>query len=1225
MYTGWAQCPAVLRMKKMRYNKWHVIMPWLLLNLSVIPHDVLGGDSSPVPSSPAPPMQFSASAKNIASALFTTRADPHKKDHATEMPPGVTDELLKKAWEGQTVGCFQLGLAWHNQNPLEAAKWYRLAATQGYALAQANLGVLYEKYLVAPNAHTLVGEGNLTLADGRRIARGEATFFELHDQLQTRLRSARLTGQFALADFTQRSINRLLADSAESIYWYQRAAEQGHAAAQYNLGRIYGKLAKIESKSPVTVPPPALYAEGEPTALFKTTTTAAKKGDSNAQYNLGLIYFYGQGTAKNPAEAAKWWREATTNYHPAAEHGLAYLQAKGIGIQRNIDDSGRKYRKLAYFYLKKAADQQVRNAWLDLGHLYLELATDPERQRIFAQQSQQANNGQGAPLLPEKNLDYRFARLWLTQSAQQFSHRITAKGEDHTSTGIAAQYGLPSVWIEKVNPSVDFGKLVPGQMVQIPGSPDAMLTLGRMELEGAGAPANPQLSARWFRQAAQMDLPGAHFHLAYMFQIGVGVPQNLFLAHRHYQSAARLNHARAQYNLGLLYYQGKSVGQRQLFRYKNQIDLSEMRGVLEQRHPRLAAAQSRYVEWEGRPYLEVIAPAGYRNALKQDLTRFFPFAKVTPAATPIERVHMSFDQAHKLEDWEIPTVLQHLDGQLQRDAIVRYLTKNGHELLAITTPAGLGEKSAAVLQHAFPKAKFKIEGPIEMLGDPLWDTYANVKIQRGEGNRLAYQWWKVAEMNGLPDAQDRREFLTRFLPVNTRNSADNAAANARREFLKAGVEPASTRLSRVTPASESKVWAAGFVVSADGYIVTSSDLFLKNPKQIRIKTESGAVFKARVADSNSTMNGFALLKVDGYRFRPLPLNGTGDSHVNEKSFVLGFKVLNKSKSGPDACSILTHIASTQGNQADPRYVTLSDAILGDRLFLQFNKFLNSAGTANDDSNVFNPKNVFHAKHPVIVKSIKEVRTQLIAQNENLAHAPQFGYLLNREQWYEPGSGEWSFTKPQGKAIHHGKGEFVYLDGSQVRTAPLADGVVGRRQILRILAPTGLAETAGEALREAFWQAGFERQSMQAGLRGAALLNHHGQAIALHFPPLSEEPTHDYPNFNTYDRHLLKIEALLNYLRAQPKVQLDVRRPHNLTYAKQFTLSKAHNTQLGLQGFRAYRPDGWIPPSAHYGHSTHHTTDEMQNNLAGCNLTLECINSPMISRARASMVLVQIED
>ena len=32
---------------------------------------------------------------------------------------------------------------------------------------------------------------------------------------------------------------------------------------------------------------------------------------------------------------------------------------------------------------------------------------------------------------------------------------------------------------------------------------------------------------------------------------------------------------------------------------------------------------------------------------------------------------------------------------------------------------------------------------------------------------------------------------------------------------------------------------------------------------------------------------------------------------------------------------------------------------------------------------------------------------------------------------------------------------------------------------------------------------------------------------------------------------------------------------------------------------------------------------MQKNLGGCNLTLECVKSPMISRARASLVLVQI--
>ena len=171
-----------------------------------------------------------------------------------------------------------------------------------------------------------------------------------------------------------------------------------------------------------------------------------------------------------------------------------------------------------------------------------------------------------------------------------------------------------------------------------------------------------------------------------------------------------------------------------------------------------------------------------------------------------------------------------------------------------------------------------------------------------------------------------------------------------------------------------------------------------------------------------------------------------------------------------------------------------------------------------------------------------------------------------------------------------------------------------------------AEPGRKAVWEAFWQAGFKRQSMKPGLRGAALLNHHGQAVALHFPPLSKVSVHDYPNFNTYDRHLLKVEALLKYLRSQSKIQLNVRQPRNLIYANQFALSKEHSARLGLQGLRAYRHDGWTPPSAHYEHSEHHPTeDEIKGNLTGCNLTLECINSPMISRARASLVLVQIAD
>ena len=159
-------------------------MPWLLLNLGAIPHGASGGDSSPVPSSPAPPVQLSAS-NRVAPALFTPPGSAPAESPPT-LPPGVNDELLRAAWEGQTTACYQLGKAWHDLDPVKAANWYRVAAAQGYALAQANLGILYERYQVAPNAAQLVGEGNLTLPAGRKMKREDATFFEQNDLLRDR-------------------------------------------------------------------------------------------------------------------------------------------------------------------------------------------------------------------------------------------------------------------------------------------------------------------------------------------------------------------------------------------------------------------------------------------------------------------------------------------------------------------------------------------------------------------------------------------------------------------------------------------------------------------------------------------------------------------------------------------------------------------------------------------------------------------------------------------------------------------------------------------------------------------------------------------------------------------------------------------------------------------------------------------------------------------------------
>jgi hypothetical protein len=45
---------------------------------------------------------------------------------------------------------------------------------------------------------------------------------------------------------------------------------------------------------------------------------AAEQGRANAQYNLGRMYATGQGVPKDEAEMVKWWRAAAEQGHAAA-------------------------------------------------------------------------------------------------------------------------------------------------------------------------------------------------------------------------------------------------------------------------------------------------------------------------------------------------------------------------------------------------------------------------------------------------------------------------------------------------------------------------------------------------------------------------------------------------------------------------------------------------------------------------------------------------------------------------------------------------------------------------------------------------------------------------------------------------------------------------------------------------------------------------------------------
>ena len=87
----------------------------------------------------------------------------------------------------------------------------------------------------------------------------------------------------------------LAQDYVKAREWWEKAAAQGNAGAQSNLGVMYE------------------YGLGVAQDYAKTREwfeKAAAQGEAGAQYNLGVMYARGRGVAQNDAKAREWFEKA---------------------------------------------------------------------------------------------------------------------------------------------------------------------------------------------------------------------------------------------------------------------------------------------------------------------------------------------------------------------------------------------------------------------------------------------------------------------------------------------------------------------------------------------------------------------------------------------------------------------------------------------------------------------------------------------------------------------------------------------------------------------------------------------------------------------------------------------------------------------------------------------------------------------------------------------------
>jgi TPR repeat protein len=128
-------------------------------------------------------------------------------------------------------------------------------------------------------------------------------------------------------------------DFATAVRLFRSLAEQGNAIAQYNLGLMYYKGEGVSQSYPEAV---AWYH------------LAAWQGDASAQLRLGFMYYNGQGTPQNYAEAVTWFRKAADQGSAEAQISLGAMYANGRGVSQDY--------VRAHVWLSLAAAQGNQNA-----------------------------------------------------------------------------------------------------------------------------------------------------------------------------------------------------------------------------------------------------------------------------------------------------------------------------------------------------------------------------------------------------------------------------------------------------------------------------------------------------------------------------------------------------------------------------------------------------------------------------------------------------------------------------------------------------------------------------------------------------------------------------------------------------------------------------------------------------------------------------------------------
>lgn len=230
-------------------------------------------------------------------------------------------DTLGKARAGSAEAQNTLGKAYASGQGLPkdcsaAREWFLLAADQGHAQAQYNLGVL--------------------LMD--KQDRSTKDLAEAREWLRHAANANLAPAQYRLAELARTGLGGAR-NPAQAVALYGKAAEQGHTRSQYNLGLMYQLGTGVEQSL------------SDAAHWFRL---AAEQGLPEAQLKMGNLYHTGAGVEQNDAIAVRWYRKSAEAGYALAQSNLGVMYAAGRGVPQDMIT--------AHAWMELAADAGIESS-----------------------------------------------------------------------------------------------------------------------------------------------------------------------------------------------------------------------------------------------------------------------------------------------------------------------------------------------------------------------------------------------------------------------------------------------------------------------------------------------------------------------------------------------------------------------------------------------------------------------------------------------------------------------------------------------------------------------------------------------------------------------------------------------------------------------------------------------------------------------------------------------